>query len=71
MIAPFRPSEAGPTRRSLLRARMAVARALLPATSENRTGPPLERWKSWIWATWIVLVIAVYLAGLARNLVGH
>lgn len=72
MIAPIRlpESRSTSTRRSVLRARMAVAAALLPARRETNGSPGLAGWKAWLWCAWIMLVAVVYLYRTVAVLIG-
>jgi hypothetical protein len=70
VIAPLRQSDprSSAAKRSLIRARMAVAAALLPpqrAPSDSR----LPLWKSWFWAAWMLFVAIWYLAEMLLQLV--
>jgi hypothetical protein len=67
MIAPLRDAEVGRSRREMLRARMAVASALLPPKSQHDSAPHLPRWRAWAWTAWLVLVAAAFVAGLLAD----
>lgn len=67
MIAPLRDTTVSPSKRKLLRARMAVASALLPAR-KPATAPPLAAWKAWLWTAWIVLIAALFVARFVASL---
>ena len=72
MIAPIRLPEgrSTSTRRRMLRARMAVAAALLPVPHESKVWPGLAGWKAWLWSAWIVVVAVVYLYRAMMVLIG-
>jgi len=72
MIAPIRTTDpsSGSTRRRMLRARMAVAAALLPVRHATKDSPGLSGWKAWLWSAWIALVAAVFLYRAIVVLVG-
>jgi hypothetical protein len=63
MIAPIRQSDPETTevRRRLRQARQVIASTLLRT---RRTpvvqAPPLPHWQAWLFATWIVVVVAAY-----------
>ncbi len=60
MIAPRREVEtANPSKRQMLRARMAIAAALLPIQASTRVSR-LGTGIAWAWALWMVLVASVY-----------
>lgn len=67
MIAPLR-TEPGPSisRRGLIRARMAVADALL--AKPRPAVEALPGWKAWAWSLWIALVAVVFVARMALSL---
>jgi len=55
--------EAVETRRRLHRARHVVASTFFRHDSESMERvPPISAWRAWLFAGWVVLVTAVYLA---------
>lgn len=69
MIAPLRETQTSASKRSLLRARMAVASAMLPPKPSDDASATLPQWRAWIWTSWIVLVTVVFIARLLVPLI--
>lgn len=66
MIAPLRNSGANRSPRALLRARMAIASALLTNQRDSAAKPALSAWRAWIWAAWMALVAICFAIAAGR-----
>jgi len=68
MIAPLRETETATleTRQRLHRARQLIASTLLrPDPYPEESARPVAPWRAWLFAAWVVVVTAVYLAYMA------
>lgn len=70
MIAPLRQTGVNPDQRKLLRARMAVADALLPRR-KTASGPLIARPQAWLWAVWVVVIAMFCVVRIGRTFLGR
>jgi hypothetical protein len=68
MIAPLRPADdqRTETRRRVHRAKRLVGSLLVEKSRPEAAGPPrIAAWLAWLFALWVVVVVAVYVAHMA------